>query len=407
MTVELNEVYHADVQQKMRNVYRSLSEKDRRRYAAAEAVKLGYGGVASIAELFECSRESIDHGMRELDQLPDDPVGERIRRPGAGRKKVEEKQPEVVRNVQAIIKERTAGDPMREDVTWTDLSPREIANQMDVEFNIAITPPIVRRVLGVLDYRLRKISKVLPGKESPDRDQQFLRIAELKEEFLASGQPVISMDTKKKEFLGNLYRNGRVYTTEAIKAFDHDFPSWASGVIIPHGFFDIARNEGYLHLGLSRDTSEFACDSLRLYWEQDGARLYPDARELLLLCDGGGSNGSRTHIFKQDLQQMVNELGVSVRVAHYPSYCSKYNPIERRLFPHITRACQGMLFDTLDTAVTLMRKASTRTGLRTTVNVIRRFYETGINATEEIKRNLKIVFDKVLPKWNYRAIPQV
>ncbi len=265
MTVALSEVYHADVQRKMRNVYRSLSEKDRRRYAAAEAIKLGYGGVAHIAKLFECSRESIDHGIRELDQLPDDPVGGRIRRPGAGRKKVEEKQPEVVHQVQTIINHRTAGDPMREDVTWTDLSPAEIAGQMELDFDISITPPIVRRILGLLDYRRRKIAKVLAGKESLNRDQQFLRIAELKEEFLALGKPVISMDTKKKEFLGNLYRNGRVYTTEAIKAFDHDFPSWASGVIIPHGFYDIARNEGYLHLGLSRDTCVFDCDGQRRY----------------------------------------------------------------------------------------------------------------------------------------------
>jgi len=406
MAVKLKEVYHADVQEKMRNVYHSLSEKDRRRYAAAEAVKLGYGGVAYISKLFGCSRESIDHGLEELDQLPNDPVGDRIRRPGAGRKATEEKQPEVVQNVQAIINERTAGDPMREDVTWTDLTPHEIANQMDVEFNIQITPPIVRRILGSLDYRLRKISKVIPGKESPDRDQQFLYIAELKEEYIASGLPVISMDTKKKEFLGNLYRNGRVYTTEAIKAFDHDFPSWASGVIIPHGFYDVARNEGYLHLGLSRDTSEFACDSLRLYWEQDGARLYPDARELLLLCDGGGSNGSRTHIFKQDLQPMVNELGVSVRVAHYPAYCSKFNPIERRLFSHVTRACQGVLFDTLATVRSLMEKTSTRTGLSATVRVIKKVYETGRKASEAFKRNMPIVFDDILPKWNYRVVPQ-
>ncbi len=406
MTVELKEVYHADVQRKMRNVYRSLSEKDRRRYAAAEAIKLGYGGVAHIAKLFECSRESIDHGIRELDQLPDDPVGGRIRRPGAGRKKVEERQPEVVHQVQTIINHRTAGDPMREDVTWTDLSPAEIAGQMELDFDISITPPIVRRILGLLDYRRRKIAKVLAGKESLNRDQQFLRIAELKEEFLALGKPVISMDTKKKEFLGNLYRNGRVYTTEAIKAFDHDFPSWASGVIIPHGFYDIARNEGYLHLGLSRDTSEFACDSLRLYWEQDGARLYPDARELLLLCDGGGSNGSRTHIFKQDLQYMVNELGLTVRVAHYPAYCSKYNPIERRLFSHVTRACQGVLFDTLATVRSLMEKTSTRTGLTATVRVIEKIYETGRKASEAFKKNMPVEFDDILPKWNYRVVPQ-
>lgn len=405
MAVQLQEVYHADIEMKMRNVYNSLSEKDRRRYAAAEAAKLDYGGVAYISRLFGCSRESIDHGIRELDELPNDPVGDRIRRPGAGRKTVEQKQPEVVQQVQSVIDERTAGDPMREDVTWTDLSPEEIADRMNVDFDIELKPPIIRRILDSLNYRRRKIAKVLPGKESPDRDRQFIRIAELKEEFLAAGNPVISMDTKKKEFLGNLYRDGRVYTTAAIKAFDHDFPSWADGVIIPHGLYDIARNEGYLHLGLSRDTSEFACDSLRLYWEQDGSRLYSDAREWLLLCDGGGSNGSRTHIFKQDLQRLVNELGVTIRVAHYPAYCSKYNPIERRLFSHVTRACQGVLFDTLATVRSLMEKTSTRTGLSATVRVIEKIYETGRKASESFKENMPIVFDEVLGKWNYKVVP--
>ena len=295
---------------------------------------------------------------------------------------------------------------MREDVTWTDLTPNEIASHLDVDFDTAVTPRIVRRILGTLDFGLRKIAKVVPGKESPDRDRQFLRIAELKDEFLAAGNPVISMDTKKKEFLGGLYRAGRIYTRQAIQAFDHDFPSWAEGVIIPHGFYDVARNEGYLHLGLSRDTSQFACDSFRLYWEQDGSRLYPNARELLLLCDGGGSNGCRTHIFKQDLQQTVNELGLPIRVAHYPAYCSKFNPIERRLFPHVGRACEGLLFDTLDTVVGLMRKASTSTGLKTTVNVIRRAYETGRQVAADFKTNMTIVFDALLPKWNYRAVPQ-
>jgi len=406
MTAELQEVYHADVEQKMRHVYGSLSEKDRRRYAAAEAIKLGYGGVAYIARLFECSRESVDHGIRELDQLADDPVAGRIRRPGAGRKRFEEKQPEVIQQVQTVIRQRTAGDPMRDNVTWTDLSPAEITSQLELDFETLTTPSIVRRILGTLNYRLRKIAKVLPGKESLSRDEQFLRIAELKEDFLALGLPVISMDTKKKEFLGNLYRNGRVYTTEAIKAFDHDFPSWANGVIIPHGFYDLARNEGYLHLGLSHDTSEFACDSLRLYWEQDGSRLYPHARKLLLLCDGGGSNGSRTHIFKQDLQHLVNEIGITVRVAHYPAYCSKYNPIERRLFSHVTRACQGVLFDTLATVRSLIEKTRTKAGLSATVRVIEKIYETGRKASEEFKNNMPIQFDDILPNWNYQVVPQ-
>ncbi len=406
MTVQLKEVYQPDVERKMGNVYNSLSEKDRRRYAAAEAVKLGYGGVAYFARLFGCSRDSIEHGMQELDQLPDDPLGNRIRRPGAGRPRIEEQQPEVVQYVQKIIEHRTAGDPMRQDVTWTDLTPNEIANHLHDEFHTTIASHIVRRILGTLNFGLRKIAKVLPGKESPDRDRQFLRIAELKDEFLAAGKPIISMDTKKKEFLGRLYRHGRVYTQQAIKAFDHDFPTWAEGVIIPHGFYDVVRNEGYLHLGLSRDTSQFACDSLRLYWEQDGARLYPQARELLLLCDGGGSNGSRTHIFKQDLQQMVNELGFPIRVAHYPAYCSKFNPIERRLFCHVTRACQGILFDTLATVRSLMEKTSTQTGLSVTVRVIEKIYETGRKAAEAFKQNMPIIFDDLLPKWNYRIAPQ-
>jgi len=407
MTIQLKGVYQAAVEQKMRNVYGSLSEKDRRRYAAAEAVKLGYGGVAYVAKLFGCSRDSIDHGIRELDQLPDDPVGNRIRRPGAGRPRIEEQQPEVVQQVQNVIQYRTAGDPMREDVTWTDLTPRQIAAHLDDEFDTTIAPRIVRRILGALDFGLRKIAKVLPGKESPDRDRQFLRIAELKDAFLAAGNPVISMDTKKKEFLGRLYRDGRVYTQQAIKAFDHDFPSWAEGAIIPHGSYDVARNEGYLHLGLSHDTSQFACDSFRLYWEQDGSRLHPSARELLLLCDGGGSNGCRTHIFKQDLQQTVNALGLPIRVAHYPAYCSKFNPIERRLFCHVTRACQGVLFDALSTVRSLMEKTSTQTGLSVKVRVIEKIYETGRKATEAFKENMPILFDDLLPKWNYRVVPQV
>ena len=407
MSVQLKEVYQTEVEQKMRNVYDCLSEKDRRRYAAAEVVKLGYGGVAYIARLFGCSPESIEHGVRERDQLPDDPLGNRIRRPGAGRPKIEEQHPEVVQHVQQIIGHRTAGDPMRADVTWTDLTPNEIAGHLHKEFETIIAPRIVRRILGGLNFGLRKIAKVLPGKESPDRDRQFLRIAELKDAFLAAGNPVISMDTKKKEFLGRLYRAGRVYTQQAIRAFDHDFPSWAEGVIIPHGFYDVARNEGYLHLGLSRDTSQFACDSLRRYLEQDGLRLYPAARALLLLCDGGGSNGSRTHIFKQDLQRLVNDLGITIRVAHYPAYCSKFNPIERRLFCHVTRACRGVLFDTLATVRSLMEKTSTQTGLSVTVRVIETIYETGRKAAEEFKRNMPILFDDLLPKWNYRVVPQV
>lgn len=265
---------------------------------------------------------------------------------------------------------------------------------------------VIRHWMEEQDLRLRKIAQDLAGGHSPDRETQFERIAELIAAYQEAGNPFFSIDTKAKEHLGKLFRAGRVRSTQAFRAFDHDFPRWADGVLIPHGIYDRVRNRGHINLGLSHDTSQFACDSLRWYWNRIGKRCYPEATSILWLCDGGGSNAASTYIFKHDLQQLADQSGVEMRVAHYPSYCSKYNPIERRLFPHITRACQGMLFDTLDTVVTLMRKASTSTGVRTTVNGIRRHYETGRNATDHMKQNLKIVFDNLLPKWNYRAIPQ-
>ena len=212
--------------------------------------------------------------------------------------------------------------------------------------------------------------------------------------------------TKAKEHLGQLYREGRVRTQKPFEAFDHDFPSWADGVIIPHGIYDLTHNRGHINIGLSHDTSLFACDSFRNYWNLIGQRQYPDATSMLWLCDCGGSNSASQYLFKQDLQHLVNELGIEIRIAHYPSYCSKYNPIERRFFPHVGRACQGLLFDVLDTVVHLMGKASTTTGLTTTVSVIREAYATGRKVARDFKSTMTIQFDELLPKWNYRAVPQ-
>ena len=197
-----------------------------------------------------------------------------------------------------------------------------------------------------------------------------------------------------------------VRRNRSFAAFDHDFPSWADGVLIPHGIFDPKANLGHINLGLSHDTSEFACESFRRYWNQYACNRYPNASSILLTCDGGGSNSATKYIFKYDLERLSESIGLPIRIAHYPPYCSKYNPIERRLFPHVGRACSGMLFDCLDTVTTLMRRAKTRTGLRTTVGVIKRAFETGRNATREMKENLKIVYDELLPKWNYVANPK-
>lgn len=239
------------------------------------------------------------------------------------------------------------------------------------------------------------------------RNEQFEHIAHLKAQYEASDNPILSMDTKKKEYLGNFYREGRLYTQEEVRTYDHDFNSFAEGIIIPHGIYDVKQNTGYLNLGTSRDTSEFACDSLRLWWFDQGLYAYPDATSILLLCDGGGSNSSRQYLFKADLQQLVDEIGVEIRVAHYPPYASKYNPIEHRLFPHVTRACQGVIFKSIELVRQLMAKTTTRKGLTVTVNVIDKLYEKGRQVTEEFKKNLPILFENFLPKWNYRAIPNV
>ena len=306
--------------------------------------------------------------------------------------------------MKSVLQHRTAGDPDDDARTWTDLTPVQIA-EVVTELGTPVSPAVVRDWLAEEGLGLHQIEKTIAGGQSPDRDAQFHRIAELKAEYIAAGNPIFSVDTKAKEFLGRLYREGRVYTTRAFQAFDHDFPSLADGVIIPHGIYDLQRNCGHINIGLSRDTTQFACESLRWYWNRIGVQCYPAATSILLLCDCGGSNAANKHLFKQDLQALVNSIGIEIRIAHFPSYCSKYNPIERRFFPHVGRACQGMLFDSLETVVNLMRTASTSTGLRTTVNVIRRIYEKGRKALQTFKNNLPIVFDTLLPKWNYLAIP--
>jgi hypothetical protein len=397
--------YNREIEQLLRQYYQSLSEKDRRRFAALEAIKLGHGGTRYIAKVLGCDPQTVRDGMRELKQLPDDPAGRRVRKPGGGRKKTEVKQTDLIQQVQDTIKARTAGDPMRQDVVWTDLTPQEISKSLQ-EHAVCAGPRIVRRILDGLGFARRQMLKVLPGGDSPHRDEQFRHLAYLIQEFLEAGNPVLSIDTKKKEYLGTLYRDGTVYCQRALKAFDHDFPSLATGVIIPHGIYDLARNQGWIHVGLSRDTTAFACDSLRVFWHNDGQRLYPNASALLLLCDGGGSNSCHKHLFKEDLQGLVNALGVPIRVAHYPAYCSKFNPIERRLFSHVTKACQGVLFDSLHTVMGLIQKTKTQQGLSVTVRVLDTLYEGGRTVSEAFKKNMPIVFEKLLPKWNYWALPQ-
>lgn len=299
---------------------------------------------------------------------------------------------------------RTAGDPDDSTVISTDLSPADLSDLM-AGMGTPVGCDAIATWLDDADIRRRQIRKDLAGGEHPQRDAQFERIAELIDEYESTGNPWFSMDTKAKEHLGRLFRKGRARSSEPFQSLDHDYPSWAEGVVIPHGIYDRQANHGHINLGLSHDTTLFACDSFKWFWKRIGKQRYPDATSILLTCDGGGSNSASKYIFKHDLQELCDSIGIEIRVAHYPPYCSKYNPIERRFFPHIARACCGMLFGSVDRVVELMRNASTRVGLRTTVNVIWREYQTKRNATDEMKANLCTQFDAFLPKWNYVTVP--
>ena len=294
---------------------------------------------------------------------------------------------------------------MREGIKWTDLTRREICQRL-AERGTPAGKRVVKQLLKRHGYVKRQARKSQTmGPRHPDRNAQFENIARLKKEYLDAGQPVISMDTKKKELLGNFYRDGALYTQAALQVFDHDFPGAASGVVFPHGFYDLGLNRGHINLGTSHETSEFAGDSLERWWQTQGRHRYPNATRLLLLCDGGGSNSARRYVFKEQVEVLSARLGLEIRVAHYPPYCSKYNPIEHRLFPHVTRACQGVVFHTIQIVKQLMEKTTTRTGLQVSVDILDKVYETGRKCAKGFKKNMKILFDDFLPQWNYRAVP--
>jgi Rhodopirellula transposase DDE domain len=303
-----------------------------------------------------------------------------------------------------VVGPYTAGDPMRPGVLWTNRSLRQLAAALRARgFRVSVT--VVRQLLRRHRLGRRKARKKRSLGRHPQRDRQFQIIARLRSEYANSPNPIVSMDTKKKEFIGEFFREGHGYTNTTVATFDHDFPSAASGVVYPHGLFDLKRAAGHINVGVSHDTSRFACDSLAYWWEQYGRHAYPHATSILLLCDGGGSNSSRRYVFKHALEQLADRLGLEIRVAHYPPHESKYNPIEHRFFCHVARACQGVVFTSVDIVLETMAQTTTTTGLRTTVHLLAGDYPTGERAPKDYKKSMRIVFDDELPQWNYRAIP--
>jgi hypothetical protein len=402
--------YSRDVELLMRSFYHSLREHDRRRYAAVEAAKLGHGGTEYIAGVLGLDPKTIRRGRGDLDDLPERPAP-RVRRPGGGRRPKLQGDPEIDEDFRRVLVEHTAGSPADESLIWTDLTKTRIVDLMQ-DCGSYVSVHIVDQLLDRHGFHRRKALRMRPLARHPDRDTQFETIARLRREYAASADPILSIDLKSRERLGDFFRGGTLWTRETIRVFDHDLAEFAQGVVLPHGIYDLKLNRGYIHLGTSHETSEFACDNLRDWWERFGRAAYPAAKSLLLLCDGGGSNpadndNGQAHLFRADLQRLVNDLGLGVRVAHYPPYASKYNPIEHRLFCHLSRVCRGVIFHTIDVVAELMSKATTRTGLTVEVAIVDRVYELGRKVSRAAEEAVNLVRDTILPRWNYRISPNL
>ena len=391
----------------------SLPEDHRRRYAAVEALKIGRGGITYVAKVLGMSRRTIYTGIRELDAMGEDdgspprrPSGDarRIRRPGGGRPKATERQAGLEQTFEDILEAHSAGSPTDPSVIWTDLKPMQLAGEL-LRHGFEIGRNTAARLLERAGYRRRSLRKeLITGyADANERDQQFRHIEALRRQAHARGNPVLCVDTKKKELLGQLHRPGQCYSTDVQCVYDHDFRHLANGLLVPHGVYDYFDNVGFMTLGTSRETSAFVCDAIALAWTEDRQVRYPDAEEIVLTFDSGGANAARSLRFKEDLVVLSRRLGLPLRIAHYPPYTSKWHPIEHRLFSHVERALGGIVLDCPETALQAVQRTSTQTGLRVTARILDKVYNIGRKCSDTF-RGMKDNFirhDSALGHWNY------
>ena len=381
-------------------------EVQARRFAAAIALEIGRGGVSRVVELTGMSHLTIDKGIKELKETEKLEVPKRLRSPGGGRKRIEDKDPGIIADLEKIMDENTAGDNMSL-VRWSNKSTYRIADELKL-IGHKIDPDTVGRILKENDYSLQANIKNIEGGSSEDRDAQFRYINEKGKEFMKEGNPVISVDAKKKELIGEFKNPGRTWNRkgEAKEVNVYDFPNLGMGKATPYGIYDTGNNEGMVNVGKSHDTSEFAVESIRQWWLLMGKERYPDAKELMICADGGGSNGSRNRGWKIHLQELVNKIGIPITVCHYPPGTSKWNRIEHRMFSFISMNWKGKPLVNYETVVKLIGSTKTRNGLTVTARMDDKEYATGIKHSDEEMAKLRIETHSLYPKWNYTILPQ-
>ncbi len=381
-------------------------EVQARRFAAAIALEMGRGGVSRVVELTGMSHLTIDKGIKELKNTEKLEVPERLRSPGGGRKRIEDKDPGIIADLEKIMDENTAGDNMSL-LRWSNKSTYRIADELKL-IGHKIDPDTVGRILKENDYSLQANIKNIEGGSSEDRDAQFRYINEKGKEFVKEGKPVISVDAKKKELIGEFKNPGRTWNKagEAREVNVYDFPSLGVGKAAPYGIYDTGRNEGMVNVGKSHDTSEFAVESIRQWWLLMGKERYPDAEGLMMCADGGGSNGSRNRGWKIHLQELANQICLPITVCHYPPGTSKWNKIEHRMFSFISMNWRGKPLVSYETVIKLIASTKTRNGLTVAARVDDKEYATGIRHSDEEMAKLRIEPHPLHPKWNYTILPQ-
>jgi Rhodopirellula transposase DDE domain len=384
-----------------------LGERQWRLYLGSEARALGHGGVAAVARAAGVSRVLVAAGVSEL-EAGAEPAPGRQRRPGGGRKRLEDKDQGLRPALKGLLEASTRGDPVAE-ITWCSLSLRELERQL-AALGFRCGKDAAARMLREEGYSLQGMSRVLEGRRHPDRDDQFRHINAMIAEFTAAGDPVVSVDAKKKEQLGPYHRAGRSWRPggDPVKVLSHDFPDGELGRITPYGIYDIAANTGFVSVGTSRDTAAFAVNALRLWWQREGSSRYPGARRLLVTCDAGGSNGYRCRLWKDQLAVLAAETGLEIRVCHFPPGTSKWNKIEHRLFCHITRTWRARPLMTKEDAVAGIAATSTYQGLKVTAVLDEGSYPAKVKVSGQRMTYLEervIARHGARGEWNYAVRP--
>lgn len=396
------------VEEKINMMLPLLNEKQRRIYLASEAIAIGRGGVTDVSRASGVSRSVINAGIKDINEGNDEvlSVDAPIRRRGAGRKPITETQPGIKEALERLVSDSTFGDPMS-PLLWTTKSVRNLADEL-VGKGFKIGYRKVAYLLEEMGYSLQMNQKMNQvGEEHPDRDAQFKHINEKVKAFGAAEIPVISIDCKKKELVGNFKNVGAEYAPkkQPVKVLDHDFPLPDLGKAAPYGVYDISANEGYVSVGISADTAQFAVASIRNWWYSMGVERYPVASKLLITADGGGSNGSRNRLWKTELQNLANETGLEISVCHFPPGTSKWNKIEHRMFSQISKNWRGRPLESLAVIVNLIAATTTTTGLTIQCQLDLNNYPKGIKVTDEELASVNIVGDPFHPNWNYTIIP--